>query len=70
MSENLKNRLRNYGLWMAVASFVLLLAQTFGVQIATEEYKALVNGFLSILVMLGLLNNPTTESKWYGDDTK
>jgi uncharacterized membrane protein len=55
----MKKRLRNYGLWVAVASFVLLVLQTFGVEIASEKYYELVNAALGILILLGIISNPT-----------
>lgn len=33
-----------------------------------EEYQVITNTILSILVALGIISNPTTESKWYIDD--
>ncbi|NPV90047.1 MAG: holin [Firmicutes bacterium] len=67
----MKKRLKNYGLWMAVAAFVLLIAQTLGYLTLPEQvqqYHQLVNGLLGILVLLGILNNPTTQKTGYGDD--
>lgn len=63
-----KSRLRNYGLWVSVASLVLLVLQSLGVPITPEQYNEIVNTILGILVMLGILNNPTTENKWFSDD--
>lgn len=63
-----KNRLRNYGLWVAVAAFIPLVLQAFGVQFVEEEYNEIVNGLLGILVLLGLISNPNTENRGYKDD--
>jgi uncharacterized membrane protein len=52
-------RFKNYGLWVAVGSFVVVAAQTLGVEIDFGEYEKLCNTFLSILVMAGILNNPS-----------
>jgi len=54
-----KKRLRNYGLWVAVAALGLLALQTFGVDVATDKYNQLVNGVLGVLVLLGVISNPT-----------
>lgn len=54
-----KKRLRNYGLWVSVAALVLLALQTFGVDVAPDKYNQLVNGALGILVLLGVISNPT-----------
>lgn len=65
---NLKKRLRNYGLWVSLASLVLLISQTFGYHIDVGKYNQVINAVLAFLVTLGVLNNPTTETKGYGDD--
>lgn len=60
-----KKRLSNYGLWIAVAAFILLLLQTFGVEIAPDRFYELVNGLLGILVLLGVISNPTNPDGKY-----
>jgi uncharacterized membrane protein len=61
-------RFKNVGLWVSVASSLLIIAQAFGVDISPDKYNDVVNSVLSLLVVLGLLNNPTTDNKFYGDD--
>jgi uncharacterized membrane protein len=63
-----KNRLRNYGFWTSVASLVLLALQTAGVEVVPEQYEAIVQGVLALLVALGLVNNPATVNKGFMDD--
>ncbi len=63
----MKARLRNYGLWVAVASFIVLVAQVFGWQLPSK-YNELVNGLLGIFVLLGVLSNPTTNNNGFLDD--
>jgi uncharacterized membrane protein len=61
-----KKRLRNYGLWVAVASFVALNLGGFGIDIDLGFYDRFVNGLLGILVLLGVISNPTNpESKGF-----
>ena len=67
---DLKKRLRNYGLWVSLASLVLLLLNNFGVDIDESKYNGIVDSILAILVLLGILNNPTTEKKGFGDDNE
>lgn len=62
------SRFRNYGLWVAIAALIPLLLNAFGVEFVPEEYEAIVNAILAILVTAGIINNPTTVSKWFGDD--
>lgn len=63
-----KNRLRNYGLWVAVAALIPLILQAFGVELVEEQYNEIVNSLLGILVLLGLISNPDTENRFYMDD--
>lgn len=70
MKIDIKQRIRNYGLWVSFASLVLLVAQAFGVQIDVGIYNSVVNAILTVLVGLGIVSDPTTETKGYGDDVK
>lgn len=63
-----KSRFKNYGLWVSIAALVPMLLQGVGVDILPDNYNAIINTTLSILIMLGLINNPTTECKWFLDD--
>jgi uncharacterized membrane protein len=45
-----------------------MILSAFGVKVVPEGYQAIANTVLSILVALGILNNPTTECKWFRDD--
>lgn len=54
-----KKRFRNYGLWVSLASLILIALQGFGVNIASEQYNEVVNAVLGILTLLGVISNPT-----------
>jgi uncharacterized membrane protein len=54
------NRFKNYALWIAVASLGLIVAQAFGFEIAEDKYNEIVNGVLTVLVLSGVINNPTS----------
>jgi uncharacterized membrane protein len=63
------NRLKNYALWISVASLVaLLVPKIFNINIDLGEWKIFVDSMLSIFVIFGIINNPTTENKGFGDD--
>lgn len=65
----LKNRFKNYGLWISIAALIPLVLSAFGVELYNEEkYIQSINTILSILVALGILNNPNTDNRWYKDD--
>jgi uncharacterized membrane protein len=58
-----QNRFKSYPLWVAIGSLVaLILKDWFGVEI--PSYDVIIDGILSILVMVGVLNNPTDKSNW------
>jgi uncharacterized membrane protein len=53
-------RFKNYGLWLAVASLGLMVAQTLGVDIAEDKFNGIVDAVLSVLVLAGVVNNPSS----------
>lgn len=63
-----KSRFKNYGLWISVAALVPMVLQGFGLDVLPSNYTEIINGILGVLVMAGILNNPTTDSKWFLDD--
>ena len=58
----IKSRLKNVLLWGAI---VALLVQMSLSNIITlpNNFEQLANAFLNIMVIIGILNNPTTESQ-------
>ena len=65
---NWKSRLQNYGFWIGVVALLLLLLQRFGVDFVADSFQGLVDIILGILVLLGIINDPTTTKKGFGDD--
>jgi uncharacterized membrane protein len=63
-----KSRFNNYGFWVSIAALVPIILQGFGIDILPENYNTIINASLSVLVMMGLINNPTTDCKWFLDD--
>lgn len=59
-------RYENYGMWVSIASAVLLILQTLDVGIDAGKYNTIVNAVLGILVALGILSNPS-QGKGYSD---
>jgi len=58
-----QSRLKSYPLWIAVFSLIaLILKQWCGIEI--PSYDVIVNSLLSILVMVGIINNPTDGVNW------
>ena len=61
-------RFKNYGLWVSILALIPMILSAFGVKVEPEEYQAISNTILTILVALGIISNPTTQCKWYVDD--
>jgi len=53
------DRFKNYLLWSSIGAFVLLVVQAFGVEIDVGKYNELVNAGLGLLVLAGVINNPS-----------
>ena len=54
------SRFKNYGLWLALFSlFSMILKDFFKINIAEEQYSLYVNTKLTILILLGIVNNPS-----------
>lgn len=66
----MSKRLKNYGLWVSVIALIPMILELFGVDVMPEKFAELGNGILAVLVMAGIINNPTTETKGFLDDKK
>lgn len=64
---NLKLRLKNKATLVALVSAVFLMLQQFGLNIPTNIQEG-VNTFVGILVILGIVTDPTT--KGIGDSER
>ena len=63
--NSLKERTKNYGFWVSLFALIPLFLQTFGdVSVLPSNYEEITNLVLSLIVTLGIVNNPTT-GKWY-----
>lgn len=63
--ESLKGRVSNYGFWVSLFALIPLVAQSLGdVSILPANYEEITNAILSLIVALGVANNPTT-GKWF-----
>lgn len=62
---------RNYGLWVAVAALVGMLVQDAGLTITPEKYDGYVQAVLGILVLAGIISNPSQGNGFKdGNDAK
>lgn len=62
------NRLKSKVVWLSVLSLVIMIMNGFGVfekvGITEGNFKTLVETILSILVLFGILNNPTDKDNF------
>lgn len=58
---NLKIRMKNKAFWVALVSGLMLLAQQLGLNIFPENTLEITNTILSILTILGIFVDPTTD---------
>lgn len=54
------NRFKNYGLLVAVSSLILMILQDSGIPVTPEKYQAYSDIVFTILILLGIVNNPTS----------
>lgn len=62
------SRFKNYGLWVSIFALIPLVLQGFGIDVLPGNYEEIVVALLGVLVMAGILNNPTSENTGYLDD--
>lgn len=62
------DRFKNYGLWVSIAAFIPMFLKAVGIDVIPDNYNDLVNSFLGILVVAGIISNPKTENKGFLDD--
>ena len=61
------NRLKNYGLWVSIFALMGMLLNDFSnIHITMSKYELYTETILTILVFLGIINDPTS-GKWYKD---
>ena len=68
MSKVLKSiaiRLNNIGTIIALAALIVSLLCQFGLDINSDKIMGIIDTICSILILLGLLNDPTENTKAY-----
>ena len=63
--KSILNRLNNKGTILAIVGLVLNLAIQLGFEVQTEKITEIVNIICTILVSLGILNNPVDTKEMY-----
>lgn len=62
---SLKERIWNKGSILAIAGLVISLLIQFGFEIESEKIMGIITTICSVLIALGVLNDPTTGTKGY-----
>lgn len=57
-------KLKNYGFWLSLAGAIVYLLQACGIKIEQPVAEAVINGICGVLIVLGIINNPS-EGKFY-----
>lgn len=63
--KSIVTRLNNKGTILSLAALVVSLLCQFGLNIDSENILGIVQTICSILILLGLLNDPTQNTKAY-----
>ena len=63
--KSLVTRLNNKGTIVSLAALIVSLLCQFGLNIDSEKVLTIVQTICSILIILGLLNDPTENTKAY-----
>ena len=66
--ETKQNRFKSWALWLSVGGALWVIAEAFGltaqIGLTNETYNTLLNCVGTILITLGILNNPTDKTNW------
>ena len=54
-------RLKNPATVMSIASAILMILVNFGIEVDSEAITGTVNSICSILIVVGIMNNPDTK---------
>ena len=65
MIKSILNRLNNKGTIISLASLVVSLLIQFGLNIDSDKVIGIVQTICSILIILGVLNDPTNNTSAY-----
>ncbi|MEE0728520.1 MAG: phage holin, partial [Clostridium saudiense] len=63
--KSILTRLNNKGTIVALAALIVSLVVQFGFNIDSEKVLGIVNTICSILILLGVLNDPTENTNAY-----
>lgn len=65
ISKSLWSRINNKGTFLAIVGFIISLLIESGVQVNSDKVMAVVQIISTLLIALGVLNDPTQNTKAY-----
>ena len=65
MIKSIINRLNNKGTIISLVALIVSLLLQFGMDIDSEKILGIVQTVCSILILLGVMNNPVDNTKMY-----
>ena len=65
MMKSIINRLNNKGTIISLVALIVSLLIQFGIDIDSEKVIGIVQTVCSILILLGVMNNPIDNTKMY-----
>ena len=65
MMKSIINRLNNKGTIISLVALIVSLLMQFGMNIDSEKILGIVQTICSILILLGVMNNPIDNTKMY-----
>ena len=65
MMKSIINRLNNRGTIISLVALIVSLLMQFGIDIDSEKILGIVQTVCSILILLGVMNNPVDNTKMY-----
>ena len=65
MMKSIINRLNNRGTIISLVALIVSLLMQFGFNIDSEKIIGIVQTICSILILLGVMNNPVDNTKMY-----
>lgn len=65
MMKSIINRLNNRGTIISLVALIVSLLLQFGIDIDSEKVLGIVQTVCSILILLGVMNNPIDNTKMY-----
>ena len=64
----MKDKLSNYGLWVSIASCIIMIFQACGLKFDVPYVNEIITAVLGVFVTLGILSNPSIGSGFSDND--